>query len=156
VLRVRDVIFSPNAPKKQKGEHLLINRDDKRSQLRMFKRARKYLDEGVSIMAFPEGARSPDGRLMEFKGGMFSLAIKTGVPIVPLSLSNTHAVFPSVGFLPVQDGKDKLRVYVHDPIDVAGKDEGEIAAEVRRALLSELPWDQHPLADEGDDGAVGG
>jgi 1-acyl-sn-glycerol-3-phosphate acyltransferase len=154
VLCRRDIF--PNRAEKQKGEHLLINRDDKRSQLRMFKRARKYLDEGVSIMAFPEGARSPDGRLMEFKGGMFSLAIKTGVPIVPLSLANTHAVFPSVGFLPVQDGKDKLRVYVHDPIDVAGKDEGEIAAEVRRALLSELPWDQHPLADEGDDGAVGG
>ncbi|KAL3802430.1 hypothetical protein ACHAW5_001151 [Stephanodiscus triporus] len=131
------------------GEHLLIDRCDKRSQLRTFKRAMKYLDDGVSIMAFPEGARSPDGRLMEFKGGMFSLAIKTGVPIVPLSLSNTHAVFPGVGFLPVQDGRGKLRVYVHDPIDVTGKDEGEIAAEVRRALLSELPWDQQPLAEDG-------
>ena len=65
---------------------------------------------------------------MDFKGGMFSLAIKTGVPIVPLSLSNTHAVYPSVGFLPVQDGKDKLRVYVHDPIDVTGKSESKINA----------------------------
>ncbi|KAL3823094.1 hypothetical protein ACHAXA_011146 [Cyclostephanos tholiformis] len=128
------------------GEHLLINRDDKRSQLRTFKRAMKYLEDGVSIMAFPEGARSPDGRLMEFKGGMFSLAMKTGVPIVPLSLSNTHAVYPGVGFLPVQDGRDRLRVYVHDPISVSGKDEAEIADEVRRALLSELPMDQHPLA----------
>jgi 1-acyl-sn-glycerol-3-phosphate acyltransferase len=109
----------------------------------------KYLDDGVSIMAFPEGARSPDGRLMEFKGGMFSLAIKTGVPIVPLSLSNTHAVYPGVGFLPVQNGKDRLRVYVHDPISVTGKDEGDIAYEVRMALLSELPMDQHPLTESG-------
>jgi 1-acyl-sn-glycerol-3-phosphate acyltransferase len=84
---------------------------------------------------------------MDFKGGMFSLAIKSGVPIVPLSLSNTHAVYPSVGFLPVQDGKDKLRVYVHDPIDVNGKSESEISAEVRAALLSELPLDQHPLVE---------
>ena len=97
------------------------------------------------VQAFPEGQRSPDGRLMPFKGGIFSMATKANVPIVPLSLSNTHAVMPSVGFLPVQSGKGKLRVYVHDPISVEGKSEEEISKEVREALLSELPLDQHPL-----------
>ncbi|KAL7435617.1 hypothetical protein ACHAXH_002712 [Discostella pseudostelligera] len=132
------------------GEHVLIDRTDKRSQLRTFKQAITYLKNGTPIMAFPEGARSPDGRLMPFKGGIFSMAVKAKVPIVPLSLSNTHAVFPSVGFLPVQSGRDKLRVYVHDPIDVEGKSEEEIAFEVRRALLRELPLDQHPL-EVGED-----
>ena len=99
-------------------------------------------------MAFPEGARSPTGRLMAFKPGIFSMAVKANVPIVPLSLANTYAVMPSEGFLPVQSGKDKLRVYVHGPIGVEGKSEDEIEAEVREALLSELPWDQHPLEDE--------
>ena len=98
-------------------------------------------------MAFPEGARSPDGRLMDFKGGIFSMAVKAKVPIVPLSLANTHAVMPNVGFLPVQDGRDKLRVYVHDAISVEGKSEEEIVKEVREALLSELPLDQHPLSE---------
>ena len=98
-----------------------------------------------TCQAFPEGQRSPDGRLMPFKGGIFSMATKANVPIVPLSLSNTHAVMPSVGFLPVQSGKGKLRVYVHDPISVEGKSEEEISKEVREALLSELPLDQHPL-----------
>jgi len=134
----------------KQGEHVLIDRIDKRSQLRTFKQAITYLKNGIPIMAFPEGARSPDGRLMPFKGGIFSMAVKAKVPIVPLCLSNTHAVFPRLGFLPVQSGRDKLRVYVHDPIDVEGKSEEEIALEVRRALLRELPLDQHPLEVDED------
>ncbi len=78
------------------------------------------------------------------------MAVKAKVTIVPLSLSNTHAVFPSIGFLPVQSGRDKLRVYVHDPINVEGKSEEEIAMEVRRALLNKLPLDQHPLEDNAE------
>lgn len=127
------------------GEHVLIDRTNKRSQLRTFKQAITYLKNGVPIMAFPEGARSPDGRLMSFKGGIFSMAIKANVPIVPLSLANTHAVMPSQGFLPVQSGKNKLRVFVHDEISVEGKTEEEISKEVKAALLSQLPLDQHPL-----------
>lgn len=69
-----------------------------------------YLKNGVPIMAFPEGQRSPTGRLMDFKGGIFSMAVKANVPIVPLSLANTHAVMPTAGFLPVQSGEGKLRV----------------------------------------------
>ena len=127
------------------GEHVLIDRSNKRSQLRTFKQAINYLKTGISIMAFPEGKRSPDGRLMEFKGGIFSMAVKAKVPIVPLSIANAHAVMPGVGLLPVQSGKGKLRVFVHDAISVEGKSEELIAAEVREMLLSELPCDQHPL-----------
>jgi len=135
------------------GEHVLIDRTTKRSQLRTFKEAITYLKNGVPIMAFPEGARSPDGRLMPFKGGIFSMAVKAKVPIVPLSLANTHAVMPGAGFVPVQNGKGKLRVFVHDAISVEGKGEEEIAREVREALLSELPYDQHPLEEVGGESA---
>ena len=96
-------------------------------------------------MAFPEGERSPDGRLLDFKGGLFSMAVKAKVPIVPLSIANAHAVMPGAGLLPVQTGKGKLRVFVHEPIDVEGKSEEEMVALVREALLRELPMDQHPL-----------
>lgn len=127
------------------GEHVLLNRSNKRSQLKSFKQAISYLKNGIPVMAFPEGARSPDGRLMDFKGGSFSMAMKANVDIVPISIANTHAVMPGIGFLPVQEGRDKLRVFVHDAISVEGKDEVQIAREVREALLSALPEDQHPL-----------
>jgi 1-acyl-sn-glycerol-3-phosphate acyltransferase len=129
------------------GEHVLIDRNDKRSQLRSFKQAINYLKSGVPIMAFPEGARSPTGRLMAFKPGLFSMAVKAKVPIVPLSIANAYAVMPAEGFVPIQSGKGKLRVYVHNPIEVDGKTEEEISEEVRSALLSQLPLDQHPLEE---------
>lgn len=96
-------------------------------------------------MAFPEGMRSRDGRLLEFKGGIFSIARKTGVPIVPISLSHTHAVMPSNALFPVQSGRNKLRVHVHPAIDTTTKTEAELEVLVRESLLSAMPRDQHPL-----------
>jgi 1-acyl-sn-glycerol-3-phosphate acyltransferase len=96
-------------------------------------------------MAFPEGKRSQSGRLEEFKGGIFSMAVKANVPIVPISISNTHAVMPSNALFPFQNGNGKLHVHVHEPIEVEGRTEEELVAMVREALLSRMPLEQHPL-----------
>lgn len=101
-------------------------------------------------MAFPEGKRSDDGRLMEFKGGLFSMATKANVPIVPISISNTHAVMPGNSLMPFQAGKGKLHIHVHPPIDVEGKSEEQLAVLVKNALLSKLPLDQHPVEEKVD------
>lgn len=107
-----------------------------------------WLNKGVPLMAFPEGKRSHDGRLMKFKGGIFSMATKSKVPIVPISVSHTHAIMPSNALFPVQPGYGKLRVHVHAAIPTEGKSEVELEELVRVALLSELPIDQHPLPDQ--------
>lgn len=96
-------------------------------------------------MAFPEGQRSKDGHLMEFKGGLFAMATKTNVPIVPITLSHTHAVMPGNSLFPVQPGSGKLHVHIHDAIDASGKSEAELADLVRASLLKTLPLEQHPL-----------
>ena len=96
-------------------------------------------------MAFPEGMRSPDGRLMEFKGGIFSMALKTGVPVVPISLSHTHAIMPGNALFPVQPGKGTLHVHVHKAIESKGKTDEELQELVKESLLSQLPEYQHPL-----------
>ena len=94
-------------------------------------------------MAFPEGQRSKDGHLMDFKGGLFLMAAKTKVPIVPITLSHTHAVMPSNALFPFQAGAGKL--HVHDPIDAEGKTEDELAQLVRESFTSTLPLYQQPL-----------
>jgi len=127
------------------GNHILIDREDRRSQLKTFKDGCKWLKNGVPLMAFPEGQRSPDGRLMDFKGGIFSMAVREKVPIIPISIANTHAVMPGNALFPVQAGKGKLHVHVHSKIDTDGKSEAELTELVRLALLSKLPEDQHPL-----------
>jgi 1-acyl-sn-glycerol-3-phosphate acyltransferase len=132
------------------GKHILIDREDRRSQLRTFKEAIGWLKRGIPIMAFPEGMRSEDGRLMDFKGGLFSMAVKTKVPIVPISISHAHAIMPGNSLFPVQRGKGKLHVHIHDPIDTTGKTEAELGELVRKSLLSELPFDQHPIVIKPD------
>lgn len=129
----------------------MINREDRRSQFLTFKEGLGWLKSGVPIMAFPEGQRSPDGRLIDFKGGIFSMAVKTKVPIVPISLSNTHAVMPGNSLFPVQPGAGKLHIHVHESIDTDGLSEVEIAARVRDTLLSKMPDCQHPLPVVGEE-----
>ena len=123
----------------------MINREDRKSQFLTFKEGLGWLKSGVPIMAFPEGQRSPDGRLIDFKGGIFSMAVKSKVPIVPISLSNTYAVMPGNSLFPVQPGAGKLHIHVHESIDTEGLSEAEIADKVRAALLSKMPECQHPI-----------
>eukprot|EP00586_Coscinodiscus_wailesii_P002044 CAMPEP_0172484360 /NCGR_PEP_ID=MMETSP1066-20121228/11801_1 /TAXON_ID=671091 /ORGANISM="Coscinodiscus wailesii, Strain CCMP2513" /LENGTH=359 /DNA_ID=CAMNT_0013248825 /DNA_START=78 /DNA_END=1157 /DNA_ORIENTATION=- len=127
------------------GKHILIERDDRRSQLRTFKEGVGWLKKGVPLMAFPEGKRSKDGRLMEFKGGLFSMAVKCNVPIIPISISNTHAVMPSYSLFPVQHGAGKLSVHIHSPIHAEGRTDAELSELVREAIISKLPIDQRPV-----------
>ena len=135
----------------------MINREDRKSQFLTFKEGLGWLKSGVPIMAFPEGQRSPEGRLIDFKGGIFSMAVKSKVPIVPISLSNTNAVMPGNSLFPVQPGAGKLHIHVHDSIDTEGLSETEIADKVREALLSKMPECQHPIpaATTAIDAAVG-
>jgi 1-acyl-sn-glycerol-3-phosphate acyltransferase len=112
--------------------------------LRTFKEAISWLKKGVPIMAFPEGMRSRDGRLMEFKGGLFSMAIKCQVPIIPITLSHTHAVMPANSLFPVQAGAGILHVHVHAPIDTADKTDVELEHMVRLSFLGSLPLEQRP------------
>lgn len=133
------------------GNHILIDRTDRRSQFRTFKEGVGWLKKGVPLMAFPEGKRSDDGRLMDFKGGIFSMAVKSKVPIVPITISNAHAIMPPYAIMPIQQGAGKLSVHIHPPIATAGGlSEKELSELVREAILSKLPLDQHPLPNDSD------
>jgi 1-acyl-sn-glycerol-3-phosphate acyltransferase len=96
-------------------------------------------------MAFPEGMRSHDGRLMEFKKGLFSLAVKTNVPIIPITLSHTHAVMPGFALFPIQCGAGKINVHINDAISAEGRTEAELEELVRNSFLKTLPATQLPL-----------
>jgi len=63
-----------------------IVRGDRASAKEAMERMRRHLDRGVSVVLFPEGTRSADGSLGEFRDGAFRLAIEAGVEVVPLSI----------------------------------------------------------------------
>ena len=71
-----------------------VRRGDPESGQAVLAAARRYLDRGMSVMFFPEGTRSRDGRLQAFKSGAFRLAIEANVPVVPIAVSGTAEGMP--------------------------------------------------------------
>jgi 1-acyl-sn-glycerol-3-phosphate acyltransferase len=91
----------------------------------MTKRAKAALDSGVSLIAFPEAGRTRDGHVQPFKKGMFNLAYKFGVPIVPVSMAGSYQFFQTGNWM-LYPGK--ITVYLHDTIETAGVERAELDA----------------------------
>jgi 1-acyl-sn-glycerol-3-phosphate acyltransferase len=69
-----------------------VDRFHRDSAITSLEKATESLRSGQSFLIYPEGTRSPDGRLQEFKKGTSVMAIKAGVPIVPVACSNAHRI----------------------------------------------------------------
>jgi 1-acyl-sn-glycerol-3-phosphate acyltransferase len=74
--------------------YISIDRSNRPAAIESLRRAAEAVRGGVSVMIFPEGTRSPDGRLKPFKKGGFVMAIEAGVPIVPVALRGTFDIMP--------------------------------------------------------------
>jgi 1-acyl-sn-glycerol-3-phosphate acyltransferase len=99
--------------------HLLVDRRNP-DRAGILRRWRDLVVKGLSLIIFPEGTRSTDGRVGRFKAGSFMLAIEAGLPVVPLSIVGTRFVMRK-GRLAVAPGNVTLAV--HPPIDTAGRAE---------------------------------
>src|SRR5258705_1724904 len=71
---------------------IAIDRQDRASAIRSLSSAVGPIQNGASIILFPEGTRSRDGRLARFKRGAFHLALDAGVPVVPVAIAGTFQV----------------------------------------------------------------
>jgi len=121
------------------NRYIPLVRGDRASVIEMMKACETTIAEGNSIMMFPEGTRSHDGRLRAFKPGAFQIAAKMGTPILPIVLEGTGDALPKRGF--VLRGRHPIRVRVLDEIPYerfAGTPPEKIADEVRQTYLREL------------------
>jgi 1-acyl-sn-glycerol-3-phosphate acyltransferase len=119
--------------------YVKLRRGDKQSVIRMMNACERTVAEGNSIMMFPEGTRSPSGRMRAFKTGAFELALRTRSPILPIVLQGTSHALPKRGF--VLQGRHPISVQVLDPIPYesfhdAGVD--ELTARVRDAIAKHV------------------
>ena len=81
------------------NRYVRLVRGDRRSIMQMLKDCREHLQEGSSILMFPEGTRSRDGEIRAFKSGSFTLARNANVPIVPIVLEGTGEALPKSGYI---------------------------------------------------------
>ena len=123
-----------------------VDRENRDAALASVQEAVKYIREGYSFLVYPEGTRSPDGRLHRFKKGSFAIAIEAGIPIVPVACSGAHRIMKKNSLI-IRPGNVTVRF--GKPIDASGykiDQRDELAQRVHDAVAAELPEDQKPAA----------
>jgi 1-acyl-sn-glycerol-3-phosphate acyltransferase len=105
--------------------------------------AAERLGRGWSVLSFPEGTRSRDGRVHPFKSGGFAAAIEAGVPVVPVAIEGAGRIIPPGGFR-VRPGH--VRVIIGEPLATAGLDRAARADLARRAEAAVTALLAAPLA----------
>jgi len=119
------------------AEIVPVERSNRDAAIQSIRRASEVMKHHINMTIFPEGTRSPDGRLMPFKKGPFHLAAETGFPIVPVTILGTYEMMPK-GSSIVKSGTATL--VFHPPVDpkqFASRD--ELVEAVRAAINSALP-----------------
>jgi 1-acyl-sn-glycerol-3-phosphate acyltransferase len=94
--------------------HIYIDRQDRENAYMGLNAAARRIKEGTSVIIFPEGTRSPDGKLLKFRLGGASLALRAGVHILPITVNGGRFVLPK-NTLALMPGK--MEIIVGDPID---------------------------------------
>jgi 1-acyl-sn-glycerol-3-phosphate acyltransferase len=124
--------------------HMLVDRS-RPDRAKIFGWAGRLTKNGLSLILFPEGTRSRDGRVGRFKGGTFFLALEAGLPVVPLSIVGSRHVMLK-GRLATYPGH--VRLIVHPPIDtsgMSGTDARAFAERVRQVLAPDAESDVEKL-----------
>jgi 1-acyl-sn-glycerol-3-phosphate acyltransferase len=122
-----------------------VDRSNARSGIASVQLATERMKQGLSFLAYPEGTRSYDGRLLPFKKAIFAIAINARVPIVPMVLIGAQKIAPK-GSLRISPGEVTVRF--GDPIDASAytiAQRRELADRVHAAMAALLPPDQQPL-----------
>jgi 1-acyl-sn-glycerol-3-phosphate acyltransferase len=119
--------------------YIELRRGDRTSVMQMMRECARTLADGSSIMIFPEGTRSPSGRMRSFKSGAFDIALKNGAPIQPIVLQGTADALPKKGF--VLQGRHPISITVLDRLPYASFAEmsvEELTEHVRGLIADEL------------------
>jgi 1-acyl-sn-glycerol-3-phosphate acyltransferase len=129
------------------NRYIKLKRGDRASVARMLRECEQALAEGNSIMMFPEGTRSPDGRLRAFKTGAFAMAQSAQRPILPIVIDGTSNALPKRGF--VLRGRHHIRITILDevPYESFADEPVEVLTDrIRGLIASRLEKEAPPAA----------
>jgi 1-acyl-sn-glycerol-3-phosphate acyltransferase len=116
--------------------HIPVDRERPREAMKSLDEAAEKIRGGSSVMLFPEGHRSRDGKIAPFKAGSFYLAIRSGVPVVPITLNGTRAVLKPDTYH-VRAGRTEM--IIHPPIPTSKltrQDVEALSGKVRAQIMS--------------------
>ena len=107
-----------------------VDRSNSPAAVESARLATKNLRRGKSYVVYPEGTRSPDGRMLPFKKGAFMMALDAGVPVVPVTISGGTQIMPKAQ---VKVHPSTVRITVHEPLSTKGYSKQNISELMERA-----------------------
>jgi 1-acyl-sn-glycerol-3-phosphate acyltransferase len=118
--------------------YVSIDRENKEEAWKSVHSGKAKLRQGLSLMFFPEGTRSPDGELKRFKSGAFILSLDSGAPVVPIAIVGTHEIMPKRSVLFHPGTVDMIVSPPIDPFSFSVETRNEFAQVVRSQIAIEL------------------
>ena len=119
--------------------HIMVDNSSPSATRRTMELAERQLRGGMSLVVFPEGARTWDGHMRPFKRGAYMLAMEFGLPVVPISIDGAFDVMPRFRKIPRWG---TITLTIHKPIEPKADgrhDLGEVMAASERAIKESLP-----------------
>jgi len=116
------------------GSYIAIDRRRGSDAMKSLEEAADKIRTGASALLYAEGTRTLDGKLQPFKRGAFNLAVRAGVPVIPLTINGSYKLLPKRSIV-VQPGEVEL--ILEDPIEIKGSGKAEemrLMAEVHAAI----------------------
>ena len=117
------------------SRNLFIDRSRGSDALESIKRGLARLPDGTSILIFPEGTRSWDGKLLPFKKGGFVIAVDGQLPILPVTIRGSHDRLPK-GQAAFSSGE--IEIQIHPPVATGGRSVDALMTDVRNRIASSL------------------
>ena len=118
--------------------HFPIDRRNARKTVASLRRVIEGVRNGRSLAVFPEGTRTPDGRLQAFQPGVFKIAVKAGVPIVPVTIRGTFELLPKTTLAPRPGRVDVILGEPIDTTDYSDKRLGDLIARTKTVIQETL------------------
>lgn len=120
-------------------KYIELVRGNKSSVIKMMEQCVESLQDGISVVIFPEGTRSLTGAIGKFKTGAFQLAVKTDKPLLPVLIDGTGEILPKKGL--IFGSRRIVRIRVLDPIfpgQFGTGDPEELATRVRSLMVTAM------------------
>ncbi len=122
----------------RRAGHMGIKRGSPKEAIRNMDKAAEKIKRGTSVVIFPEGTRSIDGRLQPLKKGGFNMALKAGCDIVPVAISNSYRIVPKNS---LKVNKGSIDLHIGKAISVRGysrNNMAELMGIVKEAMLNQM------------------
>ena len=119
--------------------HIMVDNSSPHKLKETMEKAENTLKDGMSLVVFPEGARTLDGHIHRFKKGAYQLAVEFNLPVVPLTIDGAYYIMKR-GTYTVKPGKIVLTI--HKPIypqEHEGHNLNELMETSYKAIVSALP-----------------